>query len=125
MYFICGFFSESPNVVTTNYGFVTLDHTFEQELNDPDSQEYKTLASDMKQGLEDVFCKENFADCSVNITGFRPGSVITDFSVTINTIAGQESDVLQHLESQMNNLPSTIGGVNVSPGSISPGNSTF
>ena len=116
--------TDSPVLVTTNNGFVTLDRTFEQELNDPDSQEYKTLASDMKQGLEDVFCKENFADCSVKITGFRSGSVITDFSVTINTIAGQESDVVQQLVSEMTNLPSTIGGIYVSPGSLSPGNST-
>ena len=112
-------------MVTTNYGFVTLDHEYRPEFNDPNTQEYKDLSSNMKQGLENVFCKESFTDCSVQITGFRQGSVITDFSVTINTVAGQESDVVTHLESELTNLPETIGGISASPGSFSSGNSTF
>ena len=104
---------------------MTLDHTYKPEFNDSNSQEYKDLASNMKQGLEDLFCKEGFTDCSVKIMGFCQGSVITNFSVTINTVAGKESEVIKHLESEMTNLPATICGINVSPGTFSSGNSIF
>ena len=112
-------------MVTTNYGFVTLDHDYKPEFNDPNTQEYKDLSSNMKQGLENVFCKESFTDCSVQITGFRQGSVITDFSVTINTVDGHKSDIVKYLESELSNFPATIDGIKISPGNFSIGNSPF
>ena len=60
----------------------------------------------MKKVLEKTLCTGRFATgCSVKILGFRPGSVITDFSVTI---PGGQSDVKQHVKSALKNLPSTI-----------------
>ena len=109
-------------MVVTKIGFVTLDHEFEPEFNDPNSAKYKNLASKMKNGLENVFCNGSFVNCLVNITGFRQGSVITDFLVTINTVAGEDSDVGKHLESGLSNFPTEIDGINVSPGNFSQGN---
>ena len=108
-------------MVVTNIGFVTLDHEFEPEFNDPNSAKYKNLASKMKNGLENVFCNGSFSNCLVNITGFRQGSVITDFLVTINTVAGEDSDVGKHLESGFSKFPTEIDGINVSPGNFSQG----
>ena len=108
-----------PDVVYN--GFVILDHTFEKALNNPRSQNFKVLATKMQDSLENVFCDAIFQNCSLEITGFRKGSVITDFSVIINTITGQESVVEQFLNFKMARVPSTIEGISVTQGSFSLG----
>ena len=62
-------------MVTTNFGSLKLDTAFKQELNNPSNQEYKELATNVKEDLEKMFCKNKFPNCSVEITGFRSGSI--------------------------------------------------
>ena len=84
------------------------DRTFELE-------NFTTLETQIIEDLKDVFCI-GIPICDLYIIGFRQGSVIVDFLVAIAT--GADPCVVI---SQMNNLPATIGGINVLPGIFSTG----
>ena len=100
------------------HGFVILDHTFEKDLSNPSSQKFKSLASKMIDGLENIFCDADFENCSLKITGFRNGSVITDFSVTVKMAFGQESNIMDNLNFKMIGVPSMIDGIGIGKGNF-------
>ena len=56
--------------------------TFNSDLTNPESQAYKTLASDIEKLLGDLFRAEGLQLESVTVIGFSQGSVIFDFYVT-------------------------------------------
>jgi hypothetical protein len=56
--------------------------TFNSDLTNPESQAYKTLASDLEKLLGDLFRAEGLQLESVTVIGFSQGSVIFDFYVT-------------------------------------------
>ena len=113
-------------------GFVTLtDRIYDAALNDSTSSEYTELALSMTAGLETVFCDGTYLECSLNVTGFRNGSVITDFSVIVvlpreseEPVTETKEKVRKYLDTKMSGLPSTItaNNVTVTPGTFKPGN---
>ena len=74
--------------------------------------------------LQKVYCDQSQC-CSVTITGFRQGSVVAGFLVAIASGGLSNCDISAKLTSQMNSLPATIGGIPVSPGSLSASKSRF
>ena len=113
-------------------GFVTLsDVLYDAALNDSTSPEYTELVLSMTAGLETVFCDGTYSECTFNITGFRNGSVITDFTVIIvlpkeseELVTETEEKVRKHLDEKMSGLASTItaNNITVTPGTFTPGN---
>ena len=55
--------------------------TFNDELNDRESQTYRTLASKIEKSLKDLFESQGLELESVKVLGFRKGSVIVNFYV--------------------------------------------
>ena len=113
-------------------GFVTLtDRIYDPALNDSTTSEYIELASSMKAGLETVFCDGTYLECTLNVTGFRNGSVITDFSVIVvlpkeseELVTETKEKVWKYLDTKMSGLASLIiaNNITVTPGTFTPGN---
>ena len=95
-------------------GNVILDIPFEEAFNDPESQDYKDLEIQLTYSLEETFCS-GIPTCSFSITGFKEGSVIVNFIVSVGC------DFIDLVNSKMSNTPNTIGGIAVSSGSFIPG----
>ena len=95
-----------------------LDQDYQTASND----QFQSLKGEIMQPLQDRFC-DGFPVCEVSITGFRVGSVIADFLVSIASGGLSRCEISQQLSSQLSSLPSTIGGVPVTPGSLIGGKS--
>lgn len=78
--------------------------TFNDELNDRESQTYKTLASKIERSLKDLFESEGLELESVKVLGFRKGSVIVDFYVvTLQSMDYQTGNVTVALSQAVTN----------------------
>ena len=95
------------------YGNVVLDANYQQELMD----DFKSLKAKITDPLRNQFCGD-ISDCLFNFTSFREGSVIATFLTTIAVGSVSNCDVVQSLLSKMSSIPATIGGINVTPGSV-------
>ena len=109
---------------TYTQGNIVLDQTFDPQLNNRTSPEYISLQMKIIDPLQKVYCDQSQC-CSVTITGFRQGSVVAGFLVAIASGGLSNCDISAKLTSQMNSLPATIGGIPVSPGSLSASKSIF
>ncbi|XP_063757885.1 uncharacterized protein LOC134876725 isoform X3 [Eleginops maclovinus] len=68
---------------------VTLNKTFTPTLNDPSSDEYKNLKKDIDEVLNRQYSRIT-GFISVSVTGFRQGSIITEFVVETTDIKTSE-----------------------------------
>ncbi|XP_047660806.1 serine-rich adhesin for platelets-like isoform X2 [Tachysurus fulvidraco] len=63
-----------------------LNQDFESELNSKDSPLYQTYKNKIQSSIEQSYTKVlGYLPNSATVTGFRPGSVIADFSITSTT----------------------------------------
>ena len=106
------------------HGNAVLDQNFQPEFNDLNSEASINLKNDIIGNLHDEFC-DGIPICEITITGFREGSVIVDFLISISKGIFSDCDVLNQLHSQMSSLPTIFGGTNITPGSLSTGKSLF
>ena len=105
-------------------GNIVLDQSFNPQLNNHSSPEYISLQKKIIAPLQNLYCDQSKC-CSVTVTGFRQGSVVAGFLVAIASGGLSNCDIFAKLISQMNSIPATIGGIPVSPGSLSASKSTF
>ena len=91
--------------IVVRFGFVTIEAPFDTDLNNPDSLIYQQMSANIKTALTELFCIQRFSICAVQITGFRSGSIVANFFVTLS---GETSDVIQFLDMQFKTLPSSI-----------------
>ncbi|XP_067273924.1 adhesion G protein-coupled receptor F5-like [Pseudorasbora parva] len=63
-----------------------LEKTFDTSLNDPNDETYKSYAKQIQKVIEDSYqTVSTFRPGSVRVTGFRPGSIITNYEVNSTT----------------------------------------
>ena len=105
-------------------GNVVLDQSYDPKLDDRTSQEYLSLEMSITTPVQNLFC-DPFQCCSTTVTGFRQGSVIAGILVAIASNGVSKCDISSRLISQMSSLPATIGGIPVSPGSLSASKSAI
>ena len=101
-----------------------LDQSYDPKLDDSTSQEYLSLEMSITAPVQNLFC-DPFQCCSTTVTGFRQGSVIAGLLVAIASNGVSKCDISSRLISQMSSLPATIGGIPVSPGSLSASKSAI
>ena len=94
-----------------------LEQPFDPKLEDHTSQEFLDMHMKLATPFNDLFCGP-FQCCDLTIIGFREGSAIANFLVSIAAGGISSCDIASILISKMNNLPLTIGGINVTPGSL-------
>ena len=74
--------STTPVEVAYIVGKIKLtSKTFETDLNDPESESFKALASKMKASLERLFRADGLQFERIEVLGFSKGSVVVDFYV--------------------------------------------
>ena len=99
------------------YGNIVLDQPFDPKLEDHTSQEFLDMQTKLTTPLKNLYCGA-FQCCDVKINGFRQGSVIAEFLVSIASGSLSSCDITAKLITQMSHLPATIGGINVTPGTL-------
>ena len=98
-------------------GNIVLDQPFDPKLEDHTSQEFLDMQTKLTTPLKNLYCG-TFQCCDIKINGFRQGSVIAEFLVSIASGSLSSCDITAKLISQISHLPATIGGINVTPGTL-------
>ena len=94
-----------------------LEQTFDPKLEDHTSQEFLDMQTKLSTPLKNLYCGA-FQCCDIKINGFRQGSVIAEFLVSIASGSLSSCDITTKLITQMSHLPATVGGINVTPGTL-------
>ena len=101
-----------------------LEQQFDPKLEDHTSQEFLDMQMKLNTPINDLFCGP-FQCCDLTITGFREGSAIANFLVSIASGGISSCDIAAILIGKMKNLPITIGGIDVTPGSLTASKLTY
>ncbi|KAM8831397.1 adhesion G protein-coupled receptor F5-like isoform 11-T11 [Spinachia spinachia] len=107
-------FNTTPTTNTTGLNVemsIELDTTFNNNLNNKLSDEYKTLESRINRVLVNQYA-EITGFLGVSVTGFSEGSVITEFTVqTTNIIVDEVAAANEELVNAMEAIAPVIGSV--------------
>lgn len=88
---------------------VTLDLTFDEDLANSDSARYRDLESRLNEALTRAY-QGITGFRGVSVTGFRPGSVIVDFTLSAAGFVANEITNI-NLESALSDIARVIGSV--------------
>nr|XP_046195851.1 adhesion G protein-coupled receptor F5-like [Oncorhynchus gorbuscha] len=95
-----------------------LNQTFNSDLSNPSSSEFKTLAAKVTSEVNKAFAKTPGFRRSI-VTSFRSGSVVTDMTLVFEKLSSVPSS-----SNTQAILTSSSTSLNIIPGSVSDGSST-